>query len=91
MPRTRYLKPKSVEHSTQGDFTYYPRFFLLEDTTMAGLQSQIDFQVNVDAFNVGSFWVVEEIEYQVTFAPTPMDNDRVIYSCMIWATEVEQI
>ena len=86
--QTQFLHPMSVRLPSQGGYKFEPAFRVYEDTTAAGLQAQLSGQANIDAQDPSNLWVVEEIEFQTTFAPTPMDQDRVLYSCMVWLTKV---
>ena len=87
MPVSRsFLRPKSVDEPPQGDFEYIPIIQGFEDTTLAGLNAQLSLDRQARAQSVTSYYVIEEIEYQVVY--TPMNT---LYSCMIWATEIRRV
>lgn len=94
MPVTRaFLRPKSVNEPPQGDFEYIPLFQAFEDTTLAGLNAQLDLDIQAQAQSTTSYYVIEEIEYQVvvTQPKTGMVGPELLYSCMIWATEIRKV
>ena len=66
MARSVYLQPKSMDMPVQGDWEFFPVFKLLEDTTMAGLQAQLNVDVGIQSQSAPDYYVIEEIEYQVT-------------------------
>ncbi|MDB4312221.1 hypothetical protein N9937_02200 [bacterium] len=83
---TSYLKPRSVELPAQGAFQFRPSVFLLEDSSMAGLQAQLNAEVVTQQSDPANYWVIEDIQYVVS-----KDSPGMLYSVMIWATQVEKI
>ncbi len=81
---TRFLKPKSVQHTRMGAYEYRPHFVVLEAGSAADLQALINTEVGVSTLNNDDrYFVIEDVEYQVTYAP-----GGVVYSAMVWITEV---
>ena len=77
----------------QGDFEYSPLFVFLEDATMVGLQAQLSAEVTNQAEDVTDYFMVEQIQYQVSvIKPAVGMNDQVMsYSCMIWGSHARRI
>ena len=83
----------SVREPPQGDFTFLPVVKAFEDTTLAGLNSQLDASFGVQSQSVQELWVLEEIEYQVSVTKTAVGGNpaELHYSALIWATKVQRV
>ena len=83
-----WIKPKSVDIPPQGDFTFLPVVKAFEDTTLAGLNSQLAADFPTRAQSTQELWVLEEIEYQVSVTKPALGGmpAELHYSAMIWAT-----
>ena len=91
MPVSRaYLKPRSVDQPPQGDFEYLPIIKGFEDSTLAGLNAQLDAEKQVQAQSVDYFYVVEEIEYQVVVTKLGPNPD-MLYSAMVFGWEIRKV
>ena len=88
-----WLRPVSVREPPQGDFSYLPIVRAFEDTTLAGLNSQLDASFGVQSQSVQELWVLEEIEYQVSVTKPAIGGmpAELHYSALIWATKVERV
>ena len=83
----KWLQPRSVLPPVQTPLQYQPRVLLLEDTTMAGLQAQLENEVNLNSVDPVNYWVVESIHYQVT----PSPGMGMHYSVLVHATQCIEI
>ena len=88
---TSFLRPLSVQLPPQGAYEFLPQVFIYEDTSAAGLEALINAEKVTLGGDVDNFWVIESVEYQVTYAPIPMDNSRVLYSALVHATQIRKI
>ena len=88
-----WLRPMSVREPPQGDFTFLPVVKAFEDTTLAGLNSQLDADFGVRSQSLNELWVLEEIEYQVSVTKTAVGGNpaELHYSALIWATKVQKV
>ena len=88
-----WLRPMSVREPPQGDFTFLPVVKAFEDTTLAGLNSQLDADFGVRSQSLNELWVLEEIEYQVSVTKSAVGGlpAELHYSALIWATKVERV
>ena len=85
-----FLRPRSVIEPPQGDFIYLPRVFVYESDTAAGLEALMNPAFETESADTDWYWVVEDIEYQVTLidAPSGMTPAVLSYSALVWATQV---
>ena len=83
----KWLQPRSVIPPVQTPLEFRPRVLLLEDTTMAGLQAQLENETNLNAVDPANYWVIESIEYQVTPGPGMGKH----YSVCIHATQCIEV
>ena len=88
-----WLRPMSVREPPQGDFSFLPVVKAFEDTTLAGLNSQLDADFGVRSQSLNELWVLEEIEYQVSVTKTAVGGNpaELHYSALIWATKVQRV
>jgi hypothetical protein len=87
MPVSRvFLKPRSVELPSQGDYEFVPLVRVYEADSAANLESQLNAEFGVQSTSTTEFYVIEDIEYQVRYKPAPMAEWR--YSALVWATKV---
>lgn len=88
-----FLQPKSMDMPVQGDWEFSPVYVFLEDTTMAGLQAQLDAASIAQQQNLTDLYVIEEIEYQVvvTKPAIGMNPAELLYTCMVWGSWAHRI
>lgn len=89
----RFLQPRSVSLPSQGAYQFVPTFFVREADSAAALEALLNVESGVQATDPDNYWVIEEIEYQVTVTKLASGNKpaQMKYSAMIWATRVEII
>ena len=88
-----FLRPRSVMEPPQGDFEYVPVIRGYEDTTLAGLNAKLQTEKDIQAASVDELFVIEEIEYQVVVTKPSIGGNpaELLYSAMVWATEVVKV
>lgn len=89
MARTQFLKPRSVELPSQGDFTFTPLILVFDEATPQLLQAAMNLGALAQGQDVTQWAVIEEIEYQVYTTPNPQSANR--FTAMVWATQVDII
>ena len=88
-----WLRPVSVREPPQGDFAYLPVVIAFEDTTLAGLEAQMDADFPTRAQTATEYWVLEQIQYQVSVTKPAIGGNpaELHYSAMVWLTKVEKV
>ena len=82
-----FLKPRSVELPSQGDFQFTPIIRVFDEATPAALQAAMTADFGVQQQSTTDYYVIEEIDYQVYNTLSPMAETR--YSAMVWGTEIK--
>lgn len=84
-----FLRPRSVIAPPQGALTYTPKIVFLEDSSLAGLQAQVDATTGTQSIDADNYYVLEQVQYQVMTSKLGPGPDT-IYTCMIWLTKAEK-
>lgn len=88
-----FLRPKSMDMPTQGDWEFRPIVVFLEDSTMAGLQAQVDAGTIIQQQDPTDLYILEEIEYEVAVVrpEVGMNPAVLLYSCMLHVSHAHRI
>lgn len=93
MANRAFLQPRTMDMPVQGDWEFTPLILFFEDTTMAGLQIQLNASAQIQSQDITDLYLVEEIEYQVvvTAMKSGMTPAELLYSAMVhvsWAHRI---
>ena len=94
MPVSRaFLKPVTVEPLPQGDFEYGPVVNVYESDTAQGLEDLMAGAATTNAQATDWFWVIESVQYQVVVTKPAVGNNpaEMLYSALVWATQVRKV
>jgi hypothetical protein len=82
-----------MDMPVQGDFEYTPLVILFEDSTMDGLQVQMNVSAQIQGQDIDDFFIIEEIEYQVVVTKQidGMNPPELIYSAMVHVSHAHRI
>ena len=87
MADAQYAKPPALAgFSLQGTWTYRPLVVLIEEDSIAALQTRLDQEVGSLAVDPDLYWVIKDIQYETVAAPP-----GVKYSLMFHVEIVERV
>lgn len=68
---TQYLKPRSVDLPSQGQFEFRPHVKMFDADSPAALELELNNFFSIQSLDADNKWVVEDIQYAVGPPPAP--------------------
>jgi len=85
-----YLKPKSVDLPSQGDYLYQPRTKFFENTDQTLLETDVNNWLSTTQLAlIDTFIVIEHIDYEPVTTRDSLPAPVVRHCCMVHYTEVQ--